>query len=120
MKKIALLGPIDVNYKIFAYEAGKNGGNCMVTKCYEVYKFDYNSELRLPDKECKESVVRSKQNFPKCRGWFFIKRKGALNPEREWTDFRDYDTGNNVKPINKTGVWLPNNHWVTVIDEFEC
>ena len=137
MKKIALLGPSDINYtkkiderlnmgkeirwgwtytlneekqgklqkqnfKIFAYESETYGGKGFVTKCYEVYKFQYRSNLRPPPEP--ELVVHREERFKKCRGWFYIKRKGSLNPEREWTDFRDYDTSDNLKPINKTGV----------------
>ena len=155
MKKIALLGPSDINYtkkiderlnmgkevlwgwtytlneekqeelqkpnfKIFAYESETYGGNGFVTKCYEVkvHKSRYHSNLGPPPEP--ELVVHREERFKKCRGWFYIERKGRLNPGREWTDFRDYDTGDYLKPINKTGVWLPNHHWITVIDEFEC
>jgi len=103
------------NFMIYAYESITRGGNGFVTKKYKVDYFKYHDKLTASPKSC---YVIDRGRFEKCRGWFHLLDMQHLKPIREWEDFRSYGSGEQVKPINKSGKYLPNVPWEVVIDEF--
>lgn len=105
------------DFKIFIYEPKTYGGKGLVTKYYEVFDFYYFKDLTSPIEP--DLVIHSKHNHIQNRGWFYIQKMEKIDKFRKWTEFKDFFTGNNIKPISKMRINSLNRKWIYVIDEFK-